>query len=129
MSGVKHYEYRDAMQLDEAGEYYFRHVMAMTAENLHSKSDIAAQLGYRDQQIDTLLAAHQRLEGEVERVRAANLDCVDHFNQMKADLERANALLREIGEVCKGEKMPTGKQICHWGNRIDAALRGNGGGV
>jgi len=30
------------------GEYYMRHLEAMTAKKLHSKSDIAAELAHRD---------------------------------------------------------------------------------
>ena len=44
----KLYAERDIMQLDEDGNYYFDHAMAMTVERLHYKSDIAAELGYRD---------------------------------------------------------------------------------
>ena len=53
----KQYAERDASALDDAGGYYIRHVMAMTGEGLHSKADIAAELGYRDMLIDDLLAA------------------------------------------------------------------------
>ena len=49
------YKERDPMALDAAGGYYFRHVNAMTEERLHSKADIAAELGYRDMVIDDLL--------------------------------------------------------------------------
>ena len=45
---MKLYADRDASELDDAGGYYFHHVMAMTAEGLHSKSQIACELGYRD---------------------------------------------------------------------------------
>ena len=45
---MKLYADRDASELDDAGGYYFRHVMAMTAEGLHSKSQIACELGDRD---------------------------------------------------------------------------------
>jgi hypothetical protein len=31
--------------------YYSRHIAAMTAEGLHSKSDIAAELAFRDREI------------------------------------------------------------------------------
>lgn len=48
---MKHYAERDLMAL---GEYYTRHVDAMTAEELHSKSDIAAELAHRDMLIDKL---------------------------------------------------------------------------
>jgi DNA-directed RNA polymerase subunit RPC12/RpoP len=47
----KHYAERDIM---EQGNYYMRHLMAMTAEKLHSKSDIAAELAHRDMVIDAL---------------------------------------------------------------------------
>lgn len=51
---MKHYDERDAMALDIAGNYYSTHVSAMTREGLHSKSDIAAELGFRDSRIETL---------------------------------------------------------------------------
>ncbi len=49
------YAERNPMKLDEAGNYYFKHVDAMTGEGLHSKSDIAAELGYRDKKYDDLM--------------------------------------------------------------------------
>lgn len=52
----KNYADRDIVALDKAGDYYVRHVSAMTAEDLHSKSDIAAELGHRDMVIDRLKA-------------------------------------------------------------------------
>ena len=33
---------------------YYDHVTSMTSENLHSKSKIAAELAYRDQEIERL---------------------------------------------------------------------------
>jgi hypothetical protein len=47
----KHYAERDIIA---QGNYYMRHLMAMTAEKLHSKSDIAAELAHRDMVIDDL---------------------------------------------------------------------------
>ena len=47
---------RDIMSLDDAGGHYSRHVSAMTGEGLHSKSDIAAELAYRDHLIARLAA-------------------------------------------------------------------------
>ena len=38
------------------GHYYIRHLMAMTSEKLHSKSDIAKELAHRDMLIDDLKA-------------------------------------------------------------------------
>lgn len=42
------------MQLDADGEYYARHVQAMTEEGLFTKSDIAGELAWRDMVIDDL---------------------------------------------------------------------------
>lgn len=50
----KQYAERNAWELDKAGGYYMRHVQAMTAEALHSKADIAAELAHRDMRIDEL---------------------------------------------------------------------------
>lgn len=66
---VKRYAERDACELDEAGNYYCRHVSAMTGEGLHSKSEIAAELGWRDMQIDALLAERDALKKDAERYR------------------------------------------------------------
>lgn len=43
--------YPEILKLWELEPYYSQHVMAMTVEKLHSKSDIAAQLAWRDQQL------------------------------------------------------------------------------
>ena len=50
----KYYAERDVDALDEQGGYYFRHVDAMTREGLHSKSQIASELAFRDAEIDRL---------------------------------------------------------------------------
>lgn len=51
---TKHYAPRDHMA---QGDYYVRHVSAMTAEGLHNKSAIAAELAHRDMEIERLRAA------------------------------------------------------------------------
>lgn len=56
------YAQRDAREL---GEYYTKHVQAMTAEGLHSKSAIAAELAYRDQLIDSQKEQLSRCWGRV----------------------------------------------------------------
>ena len=48
---MKHYADRHVM---DQGQVYIDHVMAMTAEELHSKADIAAELAHRDIVIQTL---------------------------------------------------------------------------
>ena len=47
------YAKRDHLAL---GEHYLRHVSAMTGEGLHAKSDIAAELAWRDAEIERLRA-------------------------------------------------------------------------
>lgn len=41
-------------QLEKLEPHYSKHVSAMTGEKLHSKSDIAAELAWRDQKIERL---------------------------------------------------------------------------
>lgn len=50
------YALRNPIDLDRAGGYYVRHVCAMTREGLHLKSKIAAELAWRDMEIDRLKA-------------------------------------------------------------------------
>jgi len=49
----------------ELGEYYTTHIMAMTAEELHDKSSIAAELAYRDKYIAELEAENRRLQDDI----------------------------------------------------------------
>lgn len=55
MSDKLLYAERDIMHLDSVGNYYTKHVVAMTKEGLHSKSDIAAELAWRDHVIARLM--------------------------------------------------------------------------
>lgn len=48
--------------------YYSRHVNAMTAEALHWKGAIAAELAFRDQQIARLLVVLSSARGEITRL-------------------------------------------------------------
>lgn len=52
---MSEYKNRNTEELDDIGSYHFKHLSAMTGENLNSKSAIAAELGYRDYVIDQLL--------------------------------------------------------------------------
>lgn len=126
----KLYAERDPIQLDKDGSYYFRHVEHMTTERLFSKSDIAAELGYRDREIDRL---RKELE-EVERV--------------VTDTERLNWLIAHSayvsysrdGEVCNvwyrfdpnddaGDSVPVQgfpqKNYSNPRDAIDACMKGN----
>lgn len=95
MSNQKQYADRDIMQLDEDGGYYFRHVDAMTGESLHSKSDIAAELGHRDQLINT----YRELCGEL--VKALS----NHIDQTRPIWESVDIIVK--AESILGEKNGT----------------------
>ncbi|POW54652.1 hypothetical protein C3408_22660 [Candidatus Pantoea alvi] len=66
MSEEKQYAERDLMGMDEAGNHYCRHISAMTREGLDSKSDIAAELGWRDMQIAALQQKLEQAEGDAQ---------------------------------------------------------------
>lgn len=71
MSEVKQYAERDLMAMDIAGNHYCRHVDHMTREKLHSKSDIAAELGWRDMQIAAIKAERDALAAENAAFKSA----------------------------------------------------------
>lgn len=60
----KIYAERDIIGMDSKGGHYCRHISAMTGEGLHSKSDIAAELGFRDMIIADLEAKCAALAAE-----------------------------------------------------------------
>ena len=69
------YAERDPEQLDKDGGYYFRHVMAMTSEKLHSKADIAAELAFRDKRIADLEEEIKDLELELNNAQTHAIYC------------------------------------------------------
>lgn len=64
--------------VEAQGEYFMRHLEAMTAEKLHSKSDIAAELAQRD----ILLSA----------VASALNEWVDYFDKLDQHAEPGDRL-------------------------------------
>ena len=67
----KQYAARDTIALDKAGGYVMRHRIAMTVEALHSKSDIADELGWRD-----WLIADLTRERDTLRLDASRYSCL-----------------------------------------------------
>lgn len=85
----------------ELEPYYCRHVEAMTAEGLHEKSDIAAQLAWRDKRIAELESTRASASKSVEALASRLLDLLPG-----ADMDRACELIRAdrravIVSVCK----------------------------
>lgn len=68
----KLYAERDIMQLDIDGNFYCRHISHTTSEKLHSKSDIAAELGWRDFRIAELERQRDALIAENAAIKVAN---------------------------------------------------------
>lgn len=82
---MKLYAERDAIR---QGQHYVRHVEAMTAEGLHSKADIAAELAHRDILIESLRSTIDDLTaGEIHT-------CHDHCQRTACILRRENDALR-----------------------------------
>lgn len=64
MSDSEKLEYatRDIESDEQLFAAYALHVMAMTEEGLHSKDDIAAELAFRDMEIQSLQQKNERLK-------------------------------------------------------------------
>ena len=77
-----HYGERAIDELDFAGGYYSRHVNAMTAEGLNSKSAIAAELAVRDFIIDSLHAKIAELKNNNEEA----LEALSELSERLTDL-------------------------------------------
>ena len=106
----KLYAERDAMELDEAGNYYIKHVMAMTSEQLHSKSAIAGELAHRDMLIDKLTKELQKA-AKVQAVQETNKALLQSLHDMveivgvnfcsNQDVKRKYKIARELLEQNK----------------------------
>lgn len=89
---MSEYAKRDAMNL---GHHYIRHVVAMTVEGLHSKSDIAAELAYRDERIADLERWLADRIQESTELEALARDRGDEIEAMRPTFEQ----LKEISQV------------------------------
>lgn len=118
----KIYAERDLMALDEAGNHYIRHVDHMTREGLHSKSDIAAELGWRDMQIaalqqklDALLTEYVAIKAGPQGFFAYGSDCgYEEFDTADKAREYAEESISDYrGEACDGWSDEVGSVV--WG--------------
>lgn len=92
--------------LVELGKHYTKHVQAMTREGLHAKSDIAAELAWRDAEIDRLREWQRQM---VEK--AASGGRLDGYRELAGKLaakdaenDRLRAALVAAMEVVKAER-------------------------
>lgn len=70
MSGIKQYDTETRLEAVMGSNHYGSHVHAMTAEKLHSKSDIAVELAWRDMKISDLLAKLEAANKEISDWRS-----------------------------------------------------------
>ena len=94
------YAERDPEELDEGG-HYCKHLMAMTAEDLHSKRDIACELAYRDKRIAELEQDLREMDAENDRLST------ERFNE---GMERA-AKITDKWELGKNAAEAIRKEI------------------
>ena len=98
-------EYRNYTALDEL-EFYGDHVSAMTFEELHSKSDIAAELAYRDEHIETLrqeaiknLSMFLEANGKIDQLEKQLAEATANTASVKAEgiMEAATEYWKDNG--------------------------------
>ena len=100
MPDAKQYADRDHMA---QGDYYLRHISAMTGEGLQLKSEIAGELAHRDMVIDAQAAEIERLR--VLHAQACDMydrknpsGCVCKIDPVTDEVASACALHREMAE-------------------------------
>lgn len=106
MSDSKVYRSVCPLELDKAGEFYSRHIAAMTSEDLHSKSAIAEQLGARDKRIAELEAVITNLRSGIQSFQCNDRSCINdaehdaevHGLSYKCDVCETRERLLEGGE-------------------------------
>ena len=94
---MKLYEQRDIVA---QGQKYIDHITAMTAEDLHSKADIAAELAHRDIENKTLLECCDGLWSDKQRLEANN-------EKLHEELEGMEGIIAILGfklKLAQGEE-------------------------
>ena len=94
MPEIKENQYAER-DCEAQGAYYMNHIMAMTTEKLHSKSDIAAELAHRDIEID-------RLKNVVEEYKKIASDGIIIFSpreEVIIDGMIQDVQMREVGSI------------------------------
>ena len=81
------YADRDPIELDKRGGHYCRHVQAMTAEGLHEKSAIAAELAWRDERIDSLQGERDWARTVVARITNERTKLRQRVAELEARLD------------------------------------------
>ena len=118
---MKQYCKRPLEELDNDGGHYSRHIDAMTTENLESKSDIAAELAWRDYQIAQRDHMIDRLKNRLKQFALPTQPNDSTLSQEVSDLlENVVA-----GVLQSGNEWPAGSCKIK-ANRIVQTLRDRG---
>lgn len=89
---TKLYASRDAIAL---GSHYTRHIEAMTVEDLHDKGDIAAELAWRDAEIERVKVER---DATIRDVCSTDATTQTLFRELEQRAEAAEAVVaRAIG--------------------------------
>lgn len=101
MSEIKQYDTEVRLEAVMGTNHYGVHIHAMTAENLHSKSDIAVELAWRDLRIEQLIAqlesAQKERDGLREKVNQSDTEWQEMADRILAVGKRAEKAENESG--------------------------------
>lgn len=117
MSGIKQYDTETRLEAVMGTNHYGSHVHAMTAEKLHSKSDIAVELAWRDMKISDLLAKLEAAEKEIHDLRMKLSDAGCLLVEWKQRVEKADKERDELEMSLNVANDATGI----WKGRAEAA--------
>lgn len=102
MSAPKLYNLdRDASALEP---HYSRHVMAMTAEDLFHKSDIAAELAFRDAELERLR----------RHLASAQADRAEEYRQREAWRAKHGQVVEVLRGIAEAKAPPSGSGLAAW---------------
>ncbi|HFT8326666.1 TPA: hypothetical protein ACGSEB_001311 [Yersinia enterocolitica] len=96
MSEIKQYDTEVRLESVMGTNHYGVHIHAMTAENLHSKSDIAVELAWRDLRIEQLITQLESAQKENHdlKMKLSDAGCllVEWKQRVEQSERRANTL-------------------------------------
>ncbi|HEM8996285.1 TPA: hypothetical protein ACHYPN_004782 [Yersinia enterocolitica] len=107
MSEIKQYDTEVRLESVMGTNHYGVHIHAMTAENLHSKSDIAVELAWRDLRIEQLITQLESAQKENHdlKMKLSDAGCllVEWKQRVEQSERRANTL--EVALSAANEKL------------------------
>lgn len=99
----------DERDHEAQGDFYLRHIAAMTYEGLHAKSAIAAELAHRDMEITRLRAEAAEFERVRDECDAENARFSAEILSLRAEAEA----LRKALQVADRTFAENGLLACH----------------